>query len=1214
MNDPTNYRHLRQSGLDRIRQLAAASWTDYNAADPGITLLEQLCYALTDLGYRIEFDVADLLAAGGDAAYRLLYTPRQVLTSRAVTFPDFRRLLLDHAAVRNVEVSLAREPRPLLFYAPFSEELLLREGRDELLPEDVYRQVRLRGLLEVDVQGENGADPASLHTWLERKLQQNRPLCGDFDQVAVQEEEVIKIQLHVELGATKDAEGLVARIWRILDRYISPSLHFQPLPDLRGGEPVEQIFEGPALASGFLLQDQLRRFQKRREIRRSDLIRELMTLTPEIKAIRMLNIARAGESFSAALDWVMPLDAQKSAVFDRNQSKVEFFTDNLSVPIDCEVAENKYQEQQQQERPETLTPRELDIIPERGVDREVAHYTSIRLHLPEVYGVTPRGLPETASVARQAQARQLSTYLLFFEQILADYFAQLGELPRLLSVDRDETDQQSYFTQALDDLPAVERIYRNPAPERLQNIRAIFQDQDRGRNNRLLDHFLARFSEQFFDNIIDPGVPNNNAFLRPASAKRAFLKEYPALSAGRGTTYDYTGTYWNTDNVSGAEKRIARLLGLRSYRRRNLAEYKLEGFYLLEHILLRPVGGDHFQEDALMGCLRTEDPYSLQVSYVFHAISRFAQEKKQCFIERLLRAETPAHIRIQTYWLNTGQMELFEKAYESFLKTLKQLKTTTLPDDHQYGFRVARDQLLDLLYIFHPNHPTEPNNTGIPFPLRDLPLPARAPKYQANISQNGEGDWLVDIQIYYPQVGVTYRLCDRNRQPVTGSAPVTVSGTTDISFDDQEGKPYVLISTPPLDQDKTYWIRAEKTLYVPTEKTLRYVFLTRPVRIRVGIAPVEVTAIPPEIDYGTQVQIELADIQANVDYRLYADIDGDGTFALISEADPPFNGPENGTIIVPTNVAGGLTEDLLIVVRGSRDGFTTAADVGSTAVRVRANPVLPINVGTPVIAFGNTSAIGVSGLDAANPTQASVQYSLYYRPISDPEFAHHQASSPPDAEVEVLDNGGGTEVKVRRPDSPLTVNLAPVDYVASPLSPIPYQFVETLSPAVDGETLNFDTGGLAMTEDTLFLVVASKPGHDQLVILGNDGMAAIGVVLTRPDPSPTFLVDPDPVPAGNKGRIEVDGAQPGVKYYLQFKNGVKQPFNFRHDESAPSPRRDGVGFSKVGVDIVVGEVSPLPLVLETRNPLTATTTLRLVAEKVQTGITLILADVTFEVS
>src|SRR5580765_6285944 len=57
-----DYGWLRQKGLEYIEQLGSRLWTDYNIHDPGITLLELLSFALTDLAYRTSFNVADLLA------------------------------------------------------------------------------------------------------------------------------------------------------------------------------------------------------------------------------------------------------------------------------------------------------------------------------------------------------------------------------------------------------------------------------------------------------------------------------------------------------------------------------------------------------------------------------------------------------------------------------------------------------------------------------------------------------------------------------------------------------------------------------------------------------------------------------------------------------------------------------------------------------------------------------------------------------------------------------------------------------------------------------------------------------------------------------------------------------------------------------------------------------------------------------------------------
>ena len=52
-----DYEYLRKAGQQYIESLAYKLWTDYNEHDPGITILEVLCYAITELGYRTNFNI-----------------------------------------------------------------------------------------------------------------------------------------------------------------------------------------------------------------------------------------------------------------------------------------------------------------------------------------------------------------------------------------------------------------------------------------------------------------------------------------------------------------------------------------------------------------------------------------------------------------------------------------------------------------------------------------------------------------------------------------------------------------------------------------------------------------------------------------------------------------------------------------------------------------------------------------------------------------------------------------------------------------------------------------------------------------------------------------------------------------------------------------------------------------------------------------------------
>src|SRR5258705_11222023 len=94
-----DFYRLRRDGIGFIEQMGSRYWTDYNTHDPGITTLEALCYAITDLAYRIGWDIKDILspaAASSDPSqpypHQAFFTARNILTVNPTTAADFRRL------------------------------------------------------------------------------------------------------------------------------------------------------------------------------------------------------------------------------------------------------------------------------------------------------------------------------------------------------------------------------------------------------------------------------------------------------------------------------------------------------------------------------------------------------------------------------------------------------------------------------------------------------------------------------------------------------------------------------------------------------------------------------------------------------------------------------------------------------------------------------------------------------------------------------------------------------------------------------------------------------------------------------------------------------------------------------------------------------------------------------------------------------------------
>src|ERR1700704_5600442 len=97
-----DFYRLRREGIGFIEQMASGLWTDYNTHDPGITTLEALCYAITDIAYRAKWDIEDILtpatAPVGLAPPfpgQAFFTARKILTVNPTSPDDLRLLLID---------------------------------------------------------------------------------------------------------------------------------------------------------------------------------------------------------------------------------------------------------------------------------------------------------------------------------------------------------------------------------------------------------------------------------------------------------------------------------------------------------------------------------------------------------------------------------------------------------------------------------------------------------------------------------------------------------------------------------------------------------------------------------------------------------------------------------------------------------------------------------------------------------------------------------------------------------------------------------------------------------------------------------------------------------------------------------------------------------------------------------------------------------------
>ncbi|OJX37518.1 MAG: hypothetical protein BGO87_00725 [Flavobacteriia bacterium 40-80] len=577
-NDDTDFQYLKEKGIEYIESIGGALWTDYNEHDPGITTLEILVYAITDLGNRMTFPIEDLLTKSpNDSISQQFYTADQILPTRAVTPNDYRKLFIDIKGVRNCWIQKYNKT----VYANCQDgELSYDPEAFSSIPKELKNEFGLKGLNQLIVDYETDPDIditaqiAKINQIITTTYHQNRNLCEDLVAIKKVEKQKICLCTDIELEQTADQNKVHAAILFEIDNYFLPRLKFYSVKEmLRKGYRTDEIFEGPLLEHGFIDDRELMDSELKTQIRLSDLINIIADI-PGVKNINEISISDC-DSNDSVEQWVICIEEGKRPELC-DKSVFNYRKDILPVQYNKDIVDELLRELIEQATGKSVPSSGMTLSIPEGKFFDMGQYTTIQNDFPDTYGIGINGLSSNYPTARKSKAKQLKAYLLFFDQILATYFSYLSKVKDLLAIHPEL--QHVYFTQAVEGLrglPELVTNYPQNNNEQLsENLLGFMVDSNAVRND-ILDHLISRFAESF----------NSYAFLlndiygsmageMKIRAKSAFLAEYVDLSSGRGLGFDYykqpLSELWNTGNVAGAVKRIARLSGMKNYHRRNL--------------------------------------------------------------------------------------------------------------------------------------------------------------------------------------------------------------------------------------------------------------------------------------------------------------------------------------------------------------------------------------------------------------------------------------------------------------------------------------------------------------------------------------------------------------------------------------------------------------------------------------------------------------------
>lgn len=415
------YHALLTEAIAMVQTMAGDVWTDYNYADPGVTILEQLAYALTELPYRARLPVADFLADPDTSRVALrrhaMFPAWSILPCNPVTVADWRRLLLDRVAgLANV--------------------WLVPSGAAD-------RNTVVQGLYDIRILSKHDADQnAALIDHVRHCFVAHRALAEDVANIEVLRPIETLIEANIEIAHGADADDALAQGLFALGLALAPEPSRLPLADWQVLRPeTTAVFSGPLMLHGFIVDDQLGPAPASFT---ADSLTEVLAAAPGVLTVDALTIrlddlsaTYAGATAIHVPDgcvlalWTGPLANRRFPITVTRRG--------ARITPDATRVVRKLKALWANHRKTWRLRREyIAAYGAPGGDyADLAAYTSVQTQFPLIYAIGEGAIAAGAPLARHGAAKQLKGYLMAFDQLLADTFAQMAFTRTLMSIDGD---------------------------------------------------------------------------------------------------------------------------------------------------------------------------------------------------------------------------------------------------------------------------------------------------------------------------------------------------------------------------------------------------------------------------------------------------------------------------------------------------------------------------------------------------------------------------------------------------------------------------------------------------------------------------------------------------------------------------------------------------------------------------------------------------------
>jgi len=166
-----------------------------------------------------------------------------------------------------------------------------------------------------------------------------------------------------------------------------------------------------------------------------------------IKSLSLRKYSAAGQPMGDAQPWCLAVSSGHQPVLSIANSNILFFKQGVPFVARTDEFEATLRHLRALASKQAYGNLEESLTVPAGRYRNTLSHYPVQHDFPQTYQIGEAGLEASADHQRVTQARQFKGYLMVFEQVLADYLAQLAHLPQLYSIESDLG--QSYFSQFL---------------------------------------------------------------------------------------------------------------------------------------------------------------------------------------------------------------------------------------------------------------------------------------------------------------------------------------------------------------------------------------------------------------------------------------------------------------------------------------------------------------------------------------------------------------------------------------------------------------------------------------------------------------------------------------------------------------------------------------------------------------------------------------------